>query len=338
MGSASSEGTITTCGWATYSPILCEPIKVVKPAIELVKTMPEQVTQCDPIPVKLVVRNNGSSRSPPSRSPTACLRPDHRCRPELCLVRRRHARPLASRRSSPSTPRPPRPVRTRTRPRPPAPQGVEAVPEASVKVVKPALAIACMTPPPKKEATSAKLHRVHRPSVRSLLRGQEHRRRRLGLHRGQPARALRPDLPLRHRWRRQQRRHGQLERRQPRPGRQQEGLRDLLRANGGNYDFNATAKGACAEPGHDLLLGLHPGRERDPRRSGGRSRPDPGRRRDHLHHQGHQPGRRSRPRTIGIKAMFPAEVTRRRLQRRNGQPARPSTWPTGRRTSPSSRP
>ncbi len=61
-GSASAEGTVTTCGWASYSPILCEPIKVVKPALELVKTMPAQVTQCDPIPVKLVVKNSGSSR------------------------------------------------------------------------------------------------------------------------------------------------------------------------------------------------------------------------------------------------------------------------------------
>ena len=61
-GSASGEGTITTCGWASYSPILCEPIKVVKPALELAKTMPAQVTQCDPIPVKLVVKNSGSSR------------------------------------------------------------------------------------------------------------------------------------------------------------------------------------------------------------------------------------------------------------------------------------
>jgi uncharacterized repeat protein (TIGR01451 family) len=60
-GTASTEGTVTTCGWATYSPILCEPIKVVKPAIELVKTMPAEVTQCDPIPVRLVVRNSGSS-------------------------------------------------------------------------------------------------------------------------------------------------------------------------------------------------------------------------------------------------------------------------------------
>lgn len=60
-GRASTEGTITTCGWASYMPILCEPIKVVKPAIELVKSMPAQVSQCDPIPVKLTVKNSGSS-------------------------------------------------------------------------------------------------------------------------------------------------------------------------------------------------------------------------------------------------------------------------------------
>jgi hypothetical protein len=60
-GTASTETTIITCGWATYSPILCEPIRVVQPAVELVKTMPSQVLQCDPIPVRLVVRNSGSS-------------------------------------------------------------------------------------------------------------------------------------------------------------------------------------------------------------------------------------------------------------------------------------
>jgi uncharacterized repeat protein (TIGR01451 family) len=61
-GSASAEGTITTCGWATYSPILCCPIPVTKPAIELTKTMPANVMQCDPIPVRLTVRNAGTSR------------------------------------------------------------------------------------------------------------------------------------------------------------------------------------------------------------------------------------------------------------------------------------
>jgi hypothetical protein len=60
-GTASQETTIITCGWATYMPILCEPIKVVRPAIELVKVMPEEVMQCDPIPVRLTVKNSGSS-------------------------------------------------------------------------------------------------------------------------------------------------------------------------------------------------------------------------------------------------------------------------------------
>lgn len=60
-GSASEEGTITTCGWATYSPILCEPIKILKPALELVKKMTPEATVCDPINMTLTVRNSGSS-------------------------------------------------------------------------------------------------------------------------------------------------------------------------------------------------------------------------------------------------------------------------------------
>ena len=60
-GTASQEGIITTCGTATYSPILCEPIKVTKPALQLVKTAPADVLTCDAIPVTLTVRNSGSS-------------------------------------------------------------------------------------------------------------------------------------------------------------------------------------------------------------------------------------------------------------------------------------
>ena len=60
-GKAAEEGVITTCGWATYSPILCEPIRVVKANLELVKTGPAQVTICDPIPYTITVRNTGSS-------------------------------------------------------------------------------------------------------------------------------------------------------------------------------------------------------------------------------------------------------------------------------------
>jgi uncharacterized repeat protein (TIGR01451 family) len=60
-GTANAEGTIVTCGWATYSPILCEPIKVTKANLQLVKTAPAEVLVCDPIPMKLVVKNTGSS-------------------------------------------------------------------------------------------------------------------------------------------------------------------------------------------------------------------------------------------------------------------------------------
>jgi uncharacterized repeat protein (TIGR01451 family) len=41
--------------------VLCEPVKVLKPSIQIVKSMPAEVISCDPIPVKLTVRNNGSS-------------------------------------------------------------------------------------------------------------------------------------------------------------------------------------------------------------------------------------------------------------------------------------
>ena len=60
-GSAREEGVITTCGYATYIPILCEDIRVVKADLQLVKTAPAEVLLCDPIPMTLVVKNTGSS-------------------------------------------------------------------------------------------------------------------------------------------------------------------------------------------------------------------------------------------------------------------------------------
>lgn len=60
-GTASEEGVVTTCGWATYSPILCEPIKVVKADLQLVKEGPAEVIICDPIPYTIRVTNTGSS-------------------------------------------------------------------------------------------------------------------------------------------------------------------------------------------------------------------------------------------------------------------------------------
>lgn len=60
-GMARQEGTITGCGTVTFVPVVCQTIRVVRAAIELVKTMPADVIICDPIPVKLAVKNTGSS-------------------------------------------------------------------------------------------------------------------------------------------------------------------------------------------------------------------------------------------------------------------------------------
>lgn len=60
-GTARQEGTITGCGTVTFVPVVCQTIRVVRAAIELVKTMPADVIICDPIPVKLAVKNTGSS-------------------------------------------------------------------------------------------------------------------------------------------------------------------------------------------------------------------------------------------------------------------------------------
>ena len=60
-GSSAEEGSVTTCGWATYSPLLCEDVRVVKANLQLVKSAPAEVVICDPIPMTLTVKNTGSS-------------------------------------------------------------------------------------------------------------------------------------------------------------------------------------------------------------------------------------------------------------------------------------
>jgi len=60
-GASPDEGVVTTCGWATYNPIACQDIRVVKANIQLTKTEPADVLICDPIPTTLTVKNTGSS-------------------------------------------------------------------------------------------------------------------------------------------------------------------------------------------------------------------------------------------------------------------------------------
>lgn len=60
-GDSTDEGVVTTCGWATYNPVVCLDIRIVKASIALTLTEPSDVTICDTIPVTLTVNNNGSS-------------------------------------------------------------------------------------------------------------------------------------------------------------------------------------------------------------------------------------------------------------------------------------
>lgn len=60
-GSSANEGAVTTCCWATYNPVLCNDIQIVRAAIALTKSAPADVTICDPIPVTITVQNSGSS-------------------------------------------------------------------------------------------------------------------------------------------------------------------------------------------------------------------------------------------------------------------------------------
>ena len=60
-GSSADEGIVTTCGWASYNPVLCQDIHIVKANIALTRTEPSDVVICDPIPTTLTVRNTGSS-------------------------------------------------------------------------------------------------------------------------------------------------------------------------------------------------------------------------------------------------------------------------------------
>jgi uncharacterized repeat protein (TIGR01451 family) len=60
-GDSADVGVVTTCGWATYNPVACLDIHVVKASIAVTQTEPSDESICDPIPVTLTVQNTGSS-------------------------------------------------------------------------------------------------------------------------------------------------------------------------------------------------------------------------------------------------------------------------------------
>ncbi len=60
-GASAEEGLVTTCGWATYTPVACQDIRVTKANIALTKSEPSDELICDPIPVVISVKNTGST-------------------------------------------------------------------------------------------------------------------------------------------------------------------------------------------------------------------------------------------------------------------------------------
>jgi len=60
QGSATGEGSITSCAEVTYSSALCATIDVVAPRLEISKSGPSEVLLCDPIPYEFVVTNAGT--------------------------------------------------------------------------------------------------------------------------------------------------------------------------------------------------------------------------------------------------------------------------------------
>ena len=61
-GSSPEEGFLSSCADLTFVPAFCETVRIVKGNLQLVKSLPSQVSLCDPIPMRLVVTNTGSSR------------------------------------------------------------------------------------------------------------------------------------------------------------------------------------------------------------------------------------------------------------------------------------
>lgn len=61
-GTAPEEGIIELCGIATFSPVLCETIRVVRADLQLTKTGPDTALPCDVIPYTFTITNTGSSQ------------------------------------------------------------------------------------------------------------------------------------------------------------------------------------------------------------------------------------------------------------------------------------
>jgi len=59
-GTATAEGLVTSCCYATYSSVLCASVPVVAPKLVLAKSGPAEVLKCDPIVYTFEVANTGT--------------------------------------------------------------------------------------------------------------------------------------------------------------------------------------------------------------------------------------------------------------------------------------
>lgn len=59
-GSPTQGGRISDCVTVNYTPRACIEVEVVDPKLQLIQTGPKTVIQCDPIPITLTVKNNGT--------------------------------------------------------------------------------------------------------------------------------------------------------------------------------------------------------------------------------------------------------------------------------------
>ncbi|RME94221.1 MAG: DUF11 domain-containing protein, partial [Verrucomicrobia bacterium] len=246
-GVALAEGVVVGCGRATFQPYVCETVKVVKPAISLTKSMPEQVVQCDTIPVKLVVRNEGSSTLTGVRVidnlPEGLVSEtgQRTVTVDVGTLAPGEAKEVAFNAQARRTGKFTNPAKVTSA------EGVEAEAEASISVVKPALAIDCQVPP-MREASGMKFTQFvgrnfdvcwtvtnsgDAPAANTVVQvplpaGVEVRSATAGgsLSGGSVVWNL-----------------GTLA-----PGASKKVCGTFAAASGGNYTFNATTSGACADP------------------------------------------------------------------------------------------
>jgi len=146
---AVDETPITGCAVATFRPSVCATTRVVRPAVELTKSLPAETILCDPFPVKLTIRNSGTSALNDVRITDNLpegLKTDFGESKKVFEVGRLN--PGESREVSFSA-KASRTGRFANTASTTSAEGAEATAEAAINVLQPVLTLSCQTPPAK---------------------------------------------------------------------------------------------------------------------------------------------------------------------------------------------